>query len=166
MSNKIVNLNNRPPRTGGHGFTRGIHLIDIENLCGANHPSRSQVAAARELYLQNVTVAESDLTIIGSAVGNTFNAALGWPGARYLCRNGKDGADIRLAQVIVHEDVTSRFDRAVVASGDGGLAPFVGFMAKHGLDTTVVSLSSHLSREMRLAAHQTIALKPNLEDLA
>ena len=145
---------------------RKVHLIDIENLCGSPHPSRTQVAAARQRYEASVTLRDGDLVIVASAFGNLMSAALGWPGVRYLGRDGRDGADICLAKVIVDERVSERFDSVVMASGDGGLAPFIAHLAGWGLDTTVVSQRKPLSRQMRLAAHRCIVLGPDLENIA
>jgi uncharacterized LabA/DUF88 family protein len=95
-----------------------------------------------------------------------MSAFIGWPGARYLSQDGKDGADICLARVIVDEGIEHRFDNVVLASGDGGLAPFVAHLATKGLNTTVVSPANRLSRQMRMAAHKCIVLTPELEDIA
>lgn len=167
MTSSITNLSQRPgARVQALVPGRKVHLIDIENLCGLQHPSRTQVAFARQRYRESVKVNEGDIVIVASAYGNLMSAALGWPGARYLGRNGKDGADICLARVIVEEGLSERFDSVVMASGDGGLAPFVAHLAARGLDTTVVSHRKPLSRRMRFAAHRCIVLAPELEGIA
>lgn len=167
MITSITNLTRRPgARVRALVPGRKVHLIDIENLCGSGRPSRTQVAVARVRYEESVKVNEGDLVIVASAFGNLMSVALGWPGVRYLGRNGKDGADICLASVIVEERVSERFDSVVMASGDGGLAPFVAHLAGRGLDTTVVSYRKPLSRQMRMAAHTCIVLNPELEDIA
>jgi len=145
---------------------RKIHLIDIENLCGSSMPTRRQVEAARVRYEDEVPIGNLDCVVIASARGNLFTAHLGWPGARYLARDGKDGADSCLAEVIVEEELPRRFGAAVVASGDGGLAPFVAHLASCGMETIVVSLSNRLSRRMRMAAHKSIVLEPELQNIA
>jgi hypothetical protein len=145
---------------------RKIHLIDIENLCRSSMPTRRQVEAARVRYEGEVQIGDIDCVVIASARGNLFTAYLGWPGARYLARDGKDGADICLAEVILEEELPRRFGGVVVASGDGGLAPFVAYLASCGMETTVVSLSNGLSRRMRMAAHKSIVLEPELQDIA
>lgn len=167
MSAIITNPSRRPARPSRAIVPgRKVHLIDIENLCGLSNPSRTQVAYARELYEESVSINHGDLVVVASAWGNLMSAALGWPKARHLARDGKDGADICLARVVVEEDVAERFDSVVMASGDHGLAPFVSHLALRGLDTTVVSLRDSLSRDMRMAAHRCIVLTPELEDVA
>jgi hypothetical protein len=167
MNATITNISHSEvvPR-GGSTSGRTIHLIDIENLCGSSRVTRDQVAEARERYEEAVLVGPSDHVIVASSRGNLFSSSLGWPGARFLARDGKNGADIRLAEVIVEEDVTKRFETAVVASGDGDLAPFVAFMAAKGMNTVVVSRTDRLSRSMRVAAHKSILLESELQERA
>lgn len=145
---------------------RCMHLIDIENLCGASQPTLEQVRVARQRYMDTGLCREGDLLVIASSRGNYLNSAFGWPGARHLTRDGKDGADLCLAEVMSEERLPNRFERVVVASGDGGLAPFVANLAVSGVDTVVVSQSDRLSRRMRLAAHKCFVLTPDLEDIA
>jgi uncharacterized LabA/DUF88 family protein len=95
-----------------------------------------------------------------SAHINLLTAGMGWPNARYLVRSGKDGADIRLAEVMVDERIADRFDHVYIASGDGGLAPFVASLGAHGVRTVAVSRTTSISPRMRLAAAETIYL-PN-----
>lgn len=167
MTAVITNISRRP-RVPSEIIeqARKIHLIDIENLCGSSMPTRRQVEAARVRYQDEVQIGKDDCVVIASARGNLFTAHLGWPGARYLARDGKDGADICLAQVILYEELPRRFGGVVVASGDGGLAPFVAHLANWGMETIVVSLSNRLSRLMRMAAHKSIVLEPELQDIA
>jgi hypothetical protein len=159
MTNTILNIAQVPrlrrrPLVSG----RKIHLIDIENLTATPRPSRLDVERARQTYENAVTIGTRDHVILASARANLFSAYLGWPKARFLARDGKDGADICLAQVIVDERVANRYEAAVVASGDGGLAPFVAYLASKGMETVVVSRSETLSRKMRLASSKCILL--------
>mgnify|MGYP001251422881 CR=1 FL=1 len=145
---------------------RSVHLIDVENLCGESNPTKHRVEIARKRYLEAVWSDKTDHFIVASSRGNFMNASLGWPGARYLVRDGKDGADFCLAEVMSSEKLEQRFRRAVVASGDGGLAPCVAQLAGSGLHTVVVSSRNRLSRLMRLASHKCIVLTPELEEIA
>jgi hypothetical protein len=167
MAAIITNIS-RAPRVATAPLVpgRSVHLIDIENLCGESRPTRNQVEVARQRYMEVGLCQLGDHVIVASSRGNWMNSAYGWPGARCLVRDGKDGADLCLAEVMSTEGLSERFARAVVASGDGGLAPFVSELAAKGMDTVVVSQSSRLSRLMRMAAHKCIVLTPELEDIA
>lgn len=143
-----------------------MHLIDIENLCGSNRPTLEQVRTARHKYFGTGLCREKDLVVIACSKGNYLSSACGWPNVRYLVRDGKNGADLCLAEVMIGEKIPQRFERVVVASGDGGLAPVVSSLAAHGVETVVVSQSNRLSRAMRMAAHRCHLLTPELEDIA
>ena len=145
---------------------RRIHLIDIENLCGVSIPSEAEIADARIRYLEAVTINSTDHVVVASSRGNLLNASRGWPGARYLARDGKDGADICLAEVIEDERLPQRFDQVFLATGDGGLAVSVSKLAEAGLRTVVVARQERLSRMLRMAAHACIMLTPELKEIA
>jgi hypothetical protein len=167
MNATITNISyGKVASRGRSAFGRTIHLIDIENLCGSSRVTPDQVAEARERYEEAIPIVRSDQVIVASSTGNRPSSRLGWPGARLLARDGKNGADDCLAEVIAGGLVTKLFDRAVVASGDGGLAPSVAFMAGEGIYTVVVSQSDRLSRSMRVAAHKSILLEPKLQERA
>lgn len=167
MTAIITNILRAPSSKAGRlTSVRTIHLVDIENLCGESRPSKTQVEDARERYLGAVACYMGDHFVVASSTGNFLASSYGWPGARYLVRDGKDGADLCLMDVMVTEGLADRFDRVVVASGDGGLAPSVAQLAEAGMATVVVSQSERLSRKMRMAAHKCILLTPELEDIA
>jgi len=148
-------------------MSRCIHLVDIENLVGEPCLTKQAVASARARYLSEVPVGPMDQVVVAtSSSQNLFASVQGWPGARYLEKDGKDGADIRLAEVMCGENLESRFDSAVIASGDGGLAPCVARLASRGMRTIAVSNSRSLSRQMRLAAHMSIVFEPERELVA
>ena len=168
MTTIIHNLiQNAPTRKIESSLSRRIHLVDIENLVGEACLTKQAVAGARARYLSEVPVGPLDQVVVAtSSSQNLLASALGWPGVRYLEKDGQDGADICLAEVMCSENLESRFDSAVVASGDGGLAPSVARLASRGIRTIVVSNSHSLSRKMRLAAHMSIVFEPQHELVA
>ena len=168
MTAIIHNLVRNAPRPKLPKFaSRCIHLVDIENLVGEPRLTKQAVESARTRYLAEVLVGPMDQVVVAtSSSQNLMAAAQGWPGARYLEKDGKDGADIRLAEVMCSENLESRFDTAVIASGDGGLAPFVSRLASRGMKTIAVSNSRSLSRQMRLASHMSIVFEPERELIA
>ena len=157
-----------PRKASKTGFVSGrqIHLIDIENLCGVPRPSEADVADARIRYQEAVPNNPTDHVVIASSRGNLLNVSLGWPGARYLVRDGKDGADICLSEVIEDERLPLRFDQVFLATGDGGLAVSVSKLAEAGVHTVVVARQERLSRMLRMAAHACIVLTPELKEIA
>ncbi len=75
---------------------------------------------------------------------------------------GHDGADILLAESIVEDHLESRFDKVVVASGDGGLAPFVTHLKSLLKNVVVVSQPTAIAFAMRVSGAQVLYVKPDL----
>jgi hypothetical protein len=132
--------------------SRRIHLVDIENICGAPRPKRGDVETARTHYEERVNPGPDDLVVLACNHGACLEVGLGWPGARLVVRSGEDGADLALLDVIDHEGINSRFNAVVIASGDGIFVGVVAGLAGRGLDVTVASRERALSRRLRLAA--------------
>ena len=135
---------------------RAIHLLDPENLCGSPLLTNAMVAEMRRMYASAVPVGAQDHIVLASAHISLIQMADAWPGVRYQVRSGKDGADICLARIMLDEQLSDRFDHVIVASGDGGLAPFVAEIARRGARVTVVSRMAAISPYMRLAATDVI----------
>jgi hypothetical protein len=125
---------------------RTIHLIDIENLCLNSNPTLKQVQQVRSEYFEFVKPGPSDLFYVTvSSKNNVQSAVFGWPNAWHGCKEGHDGADILLAKAMLEDDLESRFDGVVIASGDGGLAPFVQSLVSKFKAVLVVSQPSAIA---------------------
>ena len=118
--------------------SRNVHYIDIENVCGSGELTASMVAEARQRYFTQIQPGKDDLFFVAASHHNMIAVCFGWPGAHHQFRSGKDGADIELASDIVYEHPQDLYRSAYVASGDGGLAPFVAYLVQHSLPVTVV----------------------------
>lgn len=126
-----------------------VHLIDIENLCGCGIPSATDIRRAREIYEEEVGIQDGDLVLVAAGTQNKAAVRAAWPTATHIFRPGANGADIAIAQFICEsETLCSRYARAFLGSGDGGLAPYVTHLTANGLDTIVVSRPSALSWKM------------------
>ena len=125
---------------------RTIHLIDIENLCLNRNPTLEQVQQVRAEYFELVKPGPSDLFYVTVSSRNNVQSALfGWPNAWHGCKEGHDGADILLAKAMLEDDLETLFDGVVVASGDGGLAPFVESLVGKVKSVVVVSQPSSIA---------------------
>ncbi len=80
-----------------------------------------------------------------------------WDRARYVVRSGRDGADLALLEVIA-ENVVTRFESVVLASGDRIFAPAVADLAAAGVATTVIGRRGHIARALHQAAARVIYL--------
>ena len=117
---------------------RTLFLVDVENLVGHGRLTAQEVATARSEVAAIRPIADQDLVIIGSHPGNVIAAGQGWPGARYVCRRGSDGADLALLEVVAYENVHTRFTQIVIASGDGIFSYAAAYLASTGCHVSIV----------------------------
>lgn len=129
---------------------RSLHLIEIENLLGAPRPTLAAVRAARAAYEAQVTVGPDDLVVVACNHGAALPVGLAFEHSRLVVRSGPDGADLALLQVLDEHNL-GRFDRVVVASGDGAFTLAVARLASLGLEPLVVSRPRALARSLRMA---------------
>jgi hypothetical protein len=112
--------------------------------------------ACRHRYADLVRPEGGDLCVIACNHGAGVEVAFNWPGARYLWRSGRDGADLALLGVLEAESVPERFETVILASGDGLFAGRVAELARRGVHVTVVANETSLSRRLRLAAADVV----------
>lgn len=139
---------------------RSIHLIDIENQLGNGHIRAKEVSEFFDCYSVAVGVGNVDQIVV--AVSSS-DALLELPlssmkDCRLLYKPGHDGADIALQSVMLHEDVSARFDTVICASGDGGFLAAVSYLTARGTRVVVAAPQKSISRRLRMAANQTIDL--------
>ncbi len=129
-----------------------VHLIDIENQLGSSHFTASDVAEFRAFYIAFNDVHEDAQFVIATSNGRGLvEAGLGWPGARSIFRHGHDGADLALLEVIEEEQIEKRFQKIVVASGDGIFAEAVACLFQQGHDVEVFSPALSVSHQFENA---------------
>jgi hypothetical protein len=141
---------------------RALHVVDIENLAGAAIPSLGQVIEVQGRYLDRLSFGSDDLVVMAASHLGLLNVALGWPNARYRVRSGRDGADIELLDVLLHEDVAARFTHVVIGSGDKVFCPAAENLSARDVCVTVVSRRGSLSPALARAARNVLYLdKPH-----
>ena len=137
--------------------SRTMHLVDIENLAGSPNPGRAQVELWNRWY--NGHVAEPrDQVVVASSHHAFATVGFAWPKARHLVRSGRDGADLALLDVLNSERVADRFDRVVIASGDGIFVDPVAELGCAGIEVVVVARAESLAKRLRLAARHCFVL--------
>lgn len=145
---------------------RRLHLVDVENLVGSPRPTAVEVAACRQRYANLVKPAGWDQCVVACNHGVAADVGYNWPGARLLWRSGPDGADLALRDVLLEENVVDRFDRVILASGDGLFAEPVADLGRDGAHVTVVANRWSLSRRLRMAAAAVVYFNPPLPPAA
>ncbi len=136
----------------GHG-DRTLVLVDVENIIGGTRFTPADATEARTAVLSASGVpADAHVILATSCDAALVTAGVAWPGARLVWCPGPDGADLALADVVLNEDVASRFDRVVICSGDGLFAIVARFLIAQDVAVTVVAPPGSLSRKLAAAA--------------
>jgi NYN domain len=141
----------RTRRLGDIRRGRTLILVDIENLACDPRP---QVESIRAALCRLGLGGSADQVVTACNHGAALTVAAGWPCARHLVRSGPDGADDALLDIALNEDVARRFDRVVLATGDGAFAPAAAALAASGVTVVAVSHRHTLSARLRLAVHE------------
>ncbi len=139
---------------------RSFHLVDVENLICGQSFTAADVAATAAVYQAVAGVAASDLVVVSSSHHTALATWFGWKNARRVVRSGPDGADLALLNVLDTENVGVRFDRVVIASGDGIFARPAAQLQAQGVVVTIVSRPDSLSRELAFAVRDVRYLNP------
>jgi len=142
-------------------MNRSLHLIDIENLAGADHANLDAVDRASADYRRSAEIGPMDQIVVGTNMCPTYRltVGLGWPGARVVSGHGPDGADQALLAAVDPAWVIARgFARVVIGSGDGCFAE-LGAVLKHaGVAVHVIGRAHHTHSSLWAASHRVITL--------
>lgn len=141
---------------------RTITLVDLENLLAE---ARTQPTRAWKPILDAFRMALApygpNLLVVGTGPSLLFSARLVFPEARLVLGRGVDGADLALLNACKDvRHMSQRFDRFIVASGDGIFAERAASMVAAGLEVGVISQPQCLARRLRKAACWTTPLHP------
>lgn len=101
---------------------RALHLVDLENLTGDPGAGPERIARVWATYRGAVPLTPSDHVVVASCTLFARNAwwVLPLTGIQRRVRDGADGADLALREELDVAATARRFDRLVIASGDGG----------------------------------------------
>jgi hypothetical protein len=120
------------------GRGRRLVVVDVENLAGGACHTGDAAAWARRRLRDVGALQDSDQVAVAVDACGLASVVFTWTGARCLAAHGKDGADLALLEVLA-ERVPQRYDRLVLASGDGIFTEAVADLVAHGVHVTVVS---------------------------
>ncbi len=123
---------------------RTLHLVDIENLAGAPATWMDErIVMLISQYLQEASWSPGDSLVVASNPdlmrSLAFKLAESGIAHRALCGYGTDRADNLLLSAVPN-DVSGRFGRVVVGSGDRAFLPLVSRLK--GTTTTLVVLGA------------------------
>jgi hypothetical protein len=139
------------------GQGRRLVLVDLENVAGGPCHTADAAAWVRRRLADCGAIAAGDQVTV--AVDGSGLACTAWPwqGARCLPGHGHDGADLVLLEEL-GDRVPQRYDRVVLASGDGIFADAVADLVARGVHVTVVSHAISLSARLSAAASEVVLL--------
>jgi hypothetical protein len=99
-----------------------LHLIDLDNLVGGPW-NDDLVDAALDELLEAANHSDGDHVVVGAEAALAKTAFFRLPvSARMLVGRGPDGADKALVEHLSPEHIERRYERLVIASGDGRFA--------------------------------------------
>lgn len=121
--------------------------------------AHQDVGALRTVYEAATRIAANAQVVVGaSADQSALEAGLGWPGSGVRLHRGHDGADLALIDLLEHESIPARFGQVFLGSGDGIFATVASVLSGQGVEVTVVSRRTALSRSLLMAASRVIYL--------
>lgn len=129
---------------------RALHLVDLENVIGDPRASGPGVVETYEEVLVHGRHRAGDLVVVAVNPG-MFRQIAFCPhtSCQLIVARGRDGADLALLGWARPEWIVARFDRLVVASGDGIFAPVVRTTREHGLVVEVLHGRGQVSGRLR-----------------
>lgn len=135
--------------------TRSLHLIDLENLCGSGLPPTSLIEKVWRTYRFGVPSSPEDHYVVGSSHIFASRAwfVLPYQGIQRRARSGKDGGELAILADVDLDHAARRFDRLVIASGDGMFTEAATTAREHGLHVHQVSGLGSCSRALAATAH-------------
>ncbi len=139
--------------------SRRVHLVDIENLIGADHATASidQIRSVLFAWLRHVGWRTGDPVIIACNPGIGLEVGLAAPGFQLRVRHGEHGAEQALLDWAPVEHIAARFDRVIIGSGDHAFALFARSLLQRGVNVHACTRDGALSRSLRFAVESPSA---------
>ena len=135
---------------GGAGGDRALHLIDLENLCGAGSTTAEDAARVLAAYVDAVKIGPADSIHIGVAhhmATAVMPVLCVFPGRLHV-RSGQDGAETALLESIDLAHISTRFSRLIIASADRTFTEAADEARRLGMTVWQVTGRGGLSREL------------------
>lgn len=135
---------------GGACGDRALHLIDLENLCGAGSTTAEDAARVLAAYVDAVKIGPADSIHIGVAhhmATAVMPVLCVFPGRLHV-RSGQDGAETALLDSIDLAHISTRFSRLIIASADRTFTETADEARRLGMVVWQVTGRGGLSREL------------------
>ena len=146
---------------GGAGGDRALHLIDLENLCGAGSTTTEDAARVLAAYVDAVKIGPADSIHIGVAhhmATAVMPVLCVFPGRLHV-RSGRDGAETALLDSIDLTHISTRFSRLIIASADRTFTEAANEARRLGMTVWQVTGRGGLSHELSRVADRRMRLR-------
>ena len=146
---------------GGAGGDRALHLIDLENLCGAGSTTTEDAARILAAYVDAVKIGPADSIHIGVAhhmATAVMPVLCVFPGRLHV-RSGRDGAETALLESIDLAHISTRFSRLIIASADRTFTEAANEAHRLGMTVWQVTGRGGLSRELSRVTDRRMRLR-------
>jgi hypothetical protein len=139
---------------------RAFVVLDLENQCGGADLVPSYAGTVRNQLASIGLQVPSQVVLAVGPRARTLcpNLPFLFPGARLLCRSGKDGADICLCEVLTEESAASRSQVVVIGSGDRLFTAPARQLRENGCRIIVAAKRGSIHHSLYEVAHQVIHL--------
>lgn len=127
---------------------QSLIMVDIENQVGASELTAESVIEVRTAL--DLLEGANLMHVVACSHHNAKAVMFNWPKARIILKSGKDGADLALIEVATDERVGKRFDRVVIASGDGIFASVAKDLSNEGVQVCIVCGRGALSKNLKI----------------
>ena len=131
---------------------RTLHLHDIENLVGGPKADEERVAVARDEVASVAPPVAGDHVIGACDRSGVLRAFRAWFPCLRLSGTGPDGADLALLAAARPDDVSRRYHRVVIGSGDHIFLPLVHELRRRGTEVWLVARPGSAARGLLRAA--------------
>lgn len=139
-----------------HG--RSLHLVDIENLAGGARLPIDVFVGVKARYDELFPERSNDHVIVGSNPYLQLLMNRLWPGDRVVAGWGKDGADRALLGNAEPRDLSRRFHRVVIGSGDHIFTALARALHDLGVEVVVVGRSGTISSALQRVVASVIKI--------
>ena len=139
---------------------RKLFVVDIENAVGTGVIDEESCKGVKSRIERTYHPGSSDLTVVGVSHKNNLFPAHAWDGARVVIREGHNGADLALEDVLINENVENRFGEVVIVSGDGLFSEQASRLRSMGVRVTVDARARQLARVLAFSC-SSVRLAPS-----
>lgn len=126
---------------------RTLAFVDVENEVGSSDLTAENVIEVKTAL--DLLEGANLMQVVACSHHNAEAVMFNWPKARIILKSGKDGADLALIQVATDEHIAERFDRIVIASGDGIFTTIAKDLSDEGVEVSIVCGRGALSKNLK-----------------